>query len=32
VKFPEHENNNIKKFIERSLLERIKGRLKKILK
>jgi hypothetical protein len=24
VKFPEHENNNIKKFIERSLLERNK--------
>ena len=32
MKFPEDENNNIKKFIERNLLERIKGQLKKILK
>ena len=32
MKFPEDENNNIKKFIERSLLERIKEQLKKILK
>jgi len=32
MKFPEDENNNVKKFIERNLLERIKGQLKKILK
>ncbi len=32
MKFSEGENNKIKKFIERSLLERIKKRLKRILK
>jgi hypothetical protein len=32
MKFPEDENNNIKKCIERNLLKRIKEQLKKILK